>query len=153
MDKNNISQDWGDLYAAHSYKNNVNEGSSGYNPAFLLTDDRNDINEPFGYITVWGWVWIKIGPHHYPRPLIGYSIEINEEGGSSEEETQDNVYWVQSCAYQNETYDVDVSSISQFGITTVEANIIEALTSESTDEFVYTYKGDCGDTRIELICE
>jgi hypothetical protein len=138
---------------AQNSRKYIPKDSTGYNSALLTADDRYDTNPSDDYIAIWGWIWVKIGPHHYLRPLIGYSIEINEEGGSSEEETQGNIYWAQSCAYQNETYDVGVSSISQFGITTVEANIIEALTSESTDEFVYTCKGDCGDTRIELICE
>jgi len=143
----------GPHFGTHTSNKDVPKDSTGYKNAFLETYDYYDTNPTDGKITVWGWVWIKVGPHHFPRPLIMYFIEINEEGGSSEGEKQGNIYWEQSCAYQNETCNVEVESGSQFGITTVEGNIIEALTSESTDEFVYTYKGDRGDTRVELICE
>ncbi|MBN1860456.1 MAG: hypothetical protein JW840_03225 [Candidatus Thermoplasmatota archaeon] len=132
----------------------VPKDSFGDNSASLVAWDSYDTKPPFGYISVWGWIWIVVDAHFVPRPFLNYSIEISEEGGSSSElEQQGNIYWEQSCAYQNESYDVEVESSSQFGITTIEANIIEALTSESTDEFVFTYNGDRGDTRIELICE
>jgi hypothetical protein len=43
---------------AQNSRKYVPKDSTGYNPALLTTDDRYDTASPFGFITVWGWVWI-----------------------------------------------------------------------------------------------
>jgi hypothetical protein len=105
-----------------------------------------------GYVDLGGWIWVKSPRHQLVAGLLGYKIEILGTQSGSGSGTESDHYWEGSCAYLNESYSVAVDSNTASGITTVEFDITEVLQSEWTDEIVYTYAGERGDTRIEVTC-
>ncbi len=113
-------------------------------------DDDED-----GDIEIWGPSWVRGPKFFFYNPLIlyGYKIIIVEDGGNTGGENEETTYWEEDCAYRNNSYDVNASSLAIFGINYVEADIYEILQSESSNELAYTFSGDSGDTRVEFVCE
>ncbi|MBU0498237.1 MAG: hypothetical protein KKC68_02020 [Candidatus Thermoplasmatota archaeon] len=118
----------------------------------IYANEANDVAPVDGKVRIWGWMWATDLRKGTCRPFIPVSqIEIDEGTGSSSGTLiQSNYYWEESCAYENGTYDTDVDSSKSLGITTVDVNITEALEATSEKEYVYTFRGDRGDTRLNI---
>jgi hypothetical protein len=114
-----------------------------------------DVNED-EHINVDGWVWAKTILPCQPVRLGkygNYSIHINQSVNQTTDLKESSVsfYWEESCSYCNETSEtLDVSSLTQFGITTVEADISNALQGEG--QSIYSFAADRGDVRVEFTC-
>ena len=114
-----------------------------------FTIDESDDVAPYNRINVWGYMW-SVGLGQYFRPL-SYQIQIDSGIGSTQ--SNDPVlgyYWLESCGYFNTTYNLDVDSSTNFGITIVNCDISDILLDN--EQYVYTYAADVGDTQIELTC-
>jgi len=82
---------------------------------------------------------------------ISYQIQIDE--GTGQSQTLDEVegyYWEGSCAYFNDTHSLSVSNSTSSGVTTVNVDISDVLGSD--EEFIYTFAGENGETRIQITC-
>ncbi|PNX52339.1 MAG: hypothetical protein BV458_10090 [Thermoplasmata archaeon M9B2D] len=58
--------------------------------------------------------------------------------------------WMGNCGYFNTTYNLDVDSATNFGITTIDCDISNVLLDN--EQYVYTYAADVGETQIQLTC-
>lgn len=110
----------------------------------LNSDDKVDITGKIWAAGRGGYTRIRLAPYDL-------KIEIgNGQGAYSASSEESTYYWESSCAYENGTYDTEVDSSTSLGITTVDVDITEALESTTETEFVYTFRGDRGDTRINI---
>ncbi len=119
--------------------------------AYVKARNSSDIPPKDGNISVNGWYWatnlVTIGVQlsNYANYKIHVDPNANQSvtGGGS-------YYWKFSCAYQNETSnDISVSYTNQSGITTVKPDISNVLSV--TNGIIYSFAGDCGNTRIEFV--
>ncbi len=110
-------------------------------------DDTNSDN----FIWFIGYAWSFGLVHHFSRGLLCYA-QITSGSGDLQNSIYSGAgyYWKDSCGYFNSTYSLDVDSMTNFGITTVECNISDVLLDN--EQNVYTYAADVGDTQITLTC-
>ncbi|MBU0497919.1 MAG: hypothetical protein KKG04_08215 [Candidatus Thermoplasmatota archaeon] len=135
-----------------------NTGIKTYDAAELgvgFTIDEDDDIDTQDELIVNGRGWVIRPQGQYQILFLGetheYKINIvSGTGSSSAINGESGYYWEESCAYFNTTYDLDVSSSEEFGITTVSVDISDVL--KESDECVYTYAGDTGVVQIEVMC-
>jgi len=104
-----------------------------------------------GYVRLDGYVWCK--PLFGALPmgfalLTNYRCHINNTGSNDPGSGVGSYYWEEDCAYMNSTT-ADVDSHASFGITYVDVNISSFLID---NEYIYTWRGYSGDTRINILC-
>ena len=115
----------------------------------FVIHDYDDLG-PDNKINVWGYLWTSHLLKVYPTPLT-YQIQIDSGIGQTQSSySVGGYYWINSCGYFNTTYDLDVDSTTNFGITTIDCDISNVL--QDNEQLVYTYAADVGDTQIQLTC-
>jgi len=106
------------------------------------------------YINVDGYIWaarINTLCYHLNN-YVNYQIHIDQNVNQSYNIDSETYYWEDECAYLNETSEtLAVSSETYFGITTVEADISNVL--QESNQSIYSFAADRGDTRVEFTCE
>lgn len=123
--------------------------TSGYILGNLQIEDYSDANED-GLTEMSLWIWCTNGL--IPEVVIrnpNYEMHNSSGANNSAPSGGQSYYWEEDCAYQNSTF-IDVDSATYFGITTVYADISNILNSD--DQYIYSYAGDTGDTRVEFTC-
>lgn len=134
--------------------NRTNGGSGRYaqdymGTSFLLHDyDDTNSNDCIGFI---GRAWSTGLLKSRSRFLIcGVDIESGTGDLQSSIYSNTGYYWMGNCGYFNTTYNLDVDSATNFGITTIDCDISNVLLDH--EQYVYTYAADVGETQIQLTC-
>ena len=113
----------------------------------------NDTRGSDDYINVNGRVWAgTILPITFKLSKYGsYQIHINNSVNQDIPSSSSNIYWESSVVYSNLTStSISVDSTTQAGVTTVDVDISDILSSD--DECIYSYSADRGDMRVEFTC-
>jgi len=118
-----------------------------------VTDTLHDYDDENSddYIGFVGQAW-SVGWLGHTRVTLVNAVHINSGVGQlgSTIFTDAGYYWQNGCGYFNTTYNLDVDSSTNFGITTVDCDISDVLLDNG--QFIYTYAADVGDTRIQVVC-
>ncbi len=147
--KEGIHQPW-------SFSSNIDRYFTGKTSGEIESNFRvyndDDVAWPYGSISVWGYLW-SLNAFGLPQlyAIYDYSVVIDSGTGPTQSSSPiAGYYWINSCGYFNTTYNLDVDSTTNFGITTVDCDISDVLLSD--EQYIYTYAADVGDTQIDLTC-
>ena len=105
-----------------------------------------------GDIEVNGFIWGRtLNIRAVQLDKVGDYRIIIDSNATQDTGTGGSYYWEESCAYQNLTSSsISVDSSCQGGVTTIEVDISDIL--DSSDEGIYSFAADRGDTIIEFTC-
>jgi len=109
-------------------------------------DDKNsdEIIDMYAWISLW-----KLCPH--TRKVCDYHLHYDENAEEQEALETIPYYWEEDCGYINLTSEVlPVDSSVHLGITTVEADITEALYEDGMS--IYSFAADRGEMRVKFVC-
>jgi hypothetical protein len=94
------------------------------------------------------WLWKDIP---LPKSVSDYHLHYDENAEEQETLEITPYYWEEACGYLNLTSEeLSVDSSVYLGITTIEADITEALCEEGMP--IYSFAADRGEMRVKFVC-